>query len=162
MNSKISSRSALSVKILCTCLLVGALFPIDSYGYYTLLRWICCSGFAFITLGYFQVGIINWVWIFGTSVGVYNPLVPLALNKELWSIVNVITIAILAVSVIKDYQRKSLPKNLLGYDDLLKGNKDKYEYYGTAPTNFGEFHMSVKLYKKKRPSVREIIETLLR
>ena len=66
------------------------------YGYYQLLRVLifCVSGYlAFEAIGRSQV---NWAWVFGGTALVYNPLIKLALGRDLWSMVNVATAVLLA------------------------------------------------------------------
>lgn len=94
--------ATVAVKLLCTALLLWALSPQNPYGFYVLLRWICCSAFAYIAVDYFHRGWTSWIWVFGTAAGIYNPFLPVHLGRAIWSTVNVVTIIILVVSVAAD------------------------------------------------------------
>ncbi len=98
-----------AVKLLCGGLLLWALYPQNPYGYYILLRWVCCSAFAYFAIRYFRSGEIPWAWIFGTAEGIYNPILRVHLDRTLWSIVNIATIIMLVASVTADmkHQKKS-------------------------------------------------------
>lgn len=80
-------------------MLLWALNPSNPYGYYILLRWVCCAVFAYLAMqasGYKQQ---DWVWVLGVTAAVYNPIVPVHLTREIWSVLNLITIGIAVVSV---------------------------------------------------------------
>lgn len=105
MSRTATLHATVAVKLLCAALLLWALSPRNPYGYYVLLRWICCSAFAYIAVNYFRSGWTPWVWVFGTAAGIYNPVLPVHLNRTIWSIVNVVTIIILLVSVAADFMQ---------------------------------------------------------
>jgi len=73
-------------------MLLLALSPANPYGYYILLRWIVCPCFAFSAVQAFSQGKKNLVWVLGVTAAVYNPLIPLHLNRELWSVLNLVGI----------------------------------------------------------------------
>ena len=41
-----------------------------------------------------------WVWIFGVSAGIYNPIFRVHLGREIWSLVNVVSVLFLIVHAI--------------------------------------------------------------
>jgi hypothetical protein len=93
------SRAVASVPQLIACLmLLWALKPGNRYGYFILLRWVCCAVFAFLTFQALTQKKQAWVWILGVTAVVYNPIVRIHLTREIWSIVNVITIGIAGAS----------------------------------------------------------------
>jgi hypothetical protein len=47
----------------------------------------------------FKQGKKDWVWILGTTAGVYNPVFRVYLTRGIWSVVNVVTIGIAVVSI---------------------------------------------------------------
>ena len=75
-------------------MLLWALNPENPYGYYILLRWVCCAAFAFLAIHALAQEKQGWVWVLGVTAVVYNPLIRIHLNRELWSVINVITIVI--------------------------------------------------------------------
>lgn len=98
---KIGINHIIWLKILVIFLLLFALLP-NPYGYYILLRWLCCSIFIYFAVSSYQIESKPWIWIYGVSSGIYNPIIPAHLGREVWSVVNVITIVILIVSFAKD------------------------------------------------------------
>ena len=99
--TKKSTEGSLVLKIICMVLLLWALLPINPYGYYILLKWICCPCFAYLAVVSFKNGQVPWIWIFGVSAGIYNPILTVHLGREIWSVVNIASIIILVVHAIK-------------------------------------------------------------
>lgn len=81
-------------------MLLWALNPSNPYGYYILLRWISCAVFAYLAVQASARDLQGWTWILGVSAAIYNPLVPVHLTRVIWSIINVVTIGIVAASII--------------------------------------------------------------
>jgi len=70
--------------IVCLMLL-WALNPNNPYGYYTLLRWICCGIFVFLT---FQAQAIHLgpkglARGLGSTALIYNPIFPIHLTRPI-------------------------------------------------------------------------------
>ncbi len=80
-------------------MLIWALNPDNPYGYYILLRWVCCGIFAYLAFQALEIEKQGWVWVLGITALVYNPIIRVHLNRELWSIINVVTIGIALVSI---------------------------------------------------------------
>lgn len=76
-----------------TCVMLAwALLPSNPYGYYVVLRVVCCAMFAWATCVFLASNKAEWAWVFGTLAVVYNPIFRLPLGRPLWSAVNVLTI----------------------------------------------------------------------
>ena len=71
-----------------------ALFDMP-YGYYGLLRLLVC-GVCLHLAAQEGNGGSGWVWALGGCALLYNPIFTIHLGREIWSIVNVATIALLA------------------------------------------------------------------
>ena len=80
-------------------LLLWALIPANPYGYYIVLRWICCVAFAYLAIQALSLGRDGWVWILGVTAVVYNPIFRIHATREIWSIVNLVTIALAVASI---------------------------------------------------------------
>jgi hypothetical protein len=80
-------------------MLLWALHPDNPYGYYILLRWVCCGVFAYLAFKAFAQEQQGWAWVLGITAGVYNPIIRVHLTREIWSVVNIITIGIAVASV---------------------------------------------------------------
>jgi hypothetical protein len=68
------------------------------YGYYQLLRVGICIVSAFLAHRAFKEDTSNLGWVLAGTALAYNPVAPLALGRELWTIVNIATIGILVWS----------------------------------------------------------------
>ena len=64
-------------------MLVWALNPTNPYGYYILLRWVCFGVFGYLALQAFDQRRQGWVWILGITAGLYNPIVPVHMTREI-------------------------------------------------------------------------------
>jgi hypothetical protein len=89
-----------SVPQLIACLmLLWALKPHNPYGYYILLRWVCCAVFAYVTFRAVAQERLGWAWVLGTTAFVYNPIIQVHLTRGIWTVVNIITICVAVASV---------------------------------------------------------------
>jgi len=83
------------------------------YGFFTLLRIIVFSGTAYLTWITYKAQIKKWAYTFGFIAYLFNPLIPVQLNHELWSILDLVVGVILIVSIFylkfgdKNYQSTS-------------------------------------------------------
>lgn len=95
-------RSQLWVPQAVVCvLLLWALSPSNPYGYYVLLRWVCCAVFAYLAVQAFRQEKQGWGWVLGVTAALYNPIVPAHLGRDVWSIVNLATVAVAVSSVFQ-------------------------------------------------------------
>jgi len=90
-------------QVIAATMLLWALVPSNPYGYYILLRWICFGIFGYLTYLSFNQSKDGWAWLLGVNIVIYNPIFRVHLDRELWSIINVISILILlaSISIIK-------------------------------------------------------------
>lgn len=87
-------------------LLLLALNPSNPYGYYVLLRIICCACFVYLAYRAHHLGRTEWIWIFSVTAAVYNPLIRIHLTREFWSAVNIATIGLAIGSIFNLKQSK--------------------------------------------------------
>jgi hypothetical protein len=80
-------------------MLAWALVPSNPYGYYLLLRVVICGICAFLAFVAHARQQTGWVWVLGISAVVYNPFGRVHLTREIWTVVNVVTIVLLAVTI---------------------------------------------------------------
>lgn len=91
MNIKIPS-------IIAIFLLLLALLPMP-YGYYTLVR-ICIFLYSgFLAYKAWQEQIQLWVWIFGFIAVLFNPIIPIYLNRELWAVIDIVVAIVFFISI---------------------------------------------------------------
>lgn len=71
-----------------------ALIPTMPYGYYQVMRWIVCALCIWLALSAYRSGHEGWAWAWGIVAGIYNPIFRVHATRDLWSIVNAVTIAV--------------------------------------------------------------------
>jgi len=86
-------------QLIAGLMLAWALNPANPYGYYILLRLVCCGIFAYLAFRAFEQGHQGWVWVLGVTAALYNPVLRVHLTRDVWSVVNVVTIGIAVASV---------------------------------------------------------------
>ena len=84
-------------------MLLWATNPDNPYGYYILLRWVCCSAFVYLAIRAYNLEKYAWVWILGVTAAVYNPILRVYATREIWLVVNLVTVglAVASISVLK-------------------------------------------------------------
>jgi len=86
--------------VIIAFLLLIAVLPLP-YGYYIFLRWITC-GMAIFTAYIAYQWEAKWaVWVFVPIAILFNPVVPIHLDKETWVIIDIIVAIIFLVSMFK-------------------------------------------------------------
>ena len=80
-------------------LLLWALNPMNPYGYYIFLRWICCAVFVYLAIQAWHIEKEGWVWVLGVTAAIYNPIISVHSTREMWSIVNLVTIGLAIASI---------------------------------------------------------------
>lgn len=86
-------------RVIGIAMLAWALVPANPYGYYIILRFVFCGVCAFLAFKVSEQQSIGWAWALGITAVIYNPIIPVHLTREIWSIVNIATIALLAGSI---------------------------------------------------------------
>lgn len=86
-------------QLLVCGMLVWALNSDNSYGYYQLLRIVCCAVFAYLAIHAAAQKQQGLAWVLGVTAFVYNPLWPVHFPREVWSVVNIASIVIALWSI---------------------------------------------------------------
>lgn len=81
-------------------LLLLAFNPSNPYGYYIFLRWACCAAFVFLAIQALSIGKTGWVWMLGVTGLIYNPIIIVHGTREMWTILNLITIVLAIISIV--------------------------------------------------------------
>lgn len=84
-------------------MLLWALNPKNPYGYYILLRIVCCAVFAYLAFHAVEQNHRDWGWVLGVTAFIYNPILHVHLTREIWLVVNIATIviALWSIAVLK-------------------------------------------------------------
>ena len=91
-------------------MLLLALNSGNPYGYYILLRWVCCGIFIYLAFYTLEQERRGWTWVLGITAVVYNPILRVHLTREIWSVVNLMTIGIAVASMFVVKKRKDKSK----------------------------------------------------
>ena len=92
--------------IVPAALLVIAILPLP-YAYYTFLRLSVCAASAFLAYQHFvhQDAVDKWVVVLAAFTLLYNPLIPVYLTREIWSVLNLVTAATLILHFVSVKRR---------------------------------------------------------
>ena len=107
MESKAKDPRAFWPHAVALTLLLLALPQQESTGYYTILRWVVCAAFLLLALEARELRKDRWVWIWGVLTGIFNPIVPVHATRELWVVVDIITIGIVAFDLFVKHESMS-------------------------------------------------------
>lgn len=75
------------------------------YSYYTILRFIVCGAGAYSSFVASKEKSPGWTLIFAGIAVLFNPLIPVYLDKANWVPIDCIVAAILLISLFKIYER---------------------------------------------------------
>ena len=87
-----------------------ALLPIRWYGYYVLLKLVVCGGCGFLAANAYDDGRKHLVWFMGGLAVLYNPIIRFPLGRELWMVINILTIIVL-IAVMKSTKQRGAVQN---------------------------------------------------
>ena len=85
-------------------LLLIAILPIKEYGYYILLRWVVCFTAIYICYFSYHTERMNWVWLMGIVVIIFNPIIPLHMSKEFWQVLDFVT-AVIFIGFVASFKK---------------------------------------------------------
>ena len=80
-------------------MLLWGLIPTNPYAYYVIMRWVCCAVFVYLAVRAWEMEKIGWVWGLGVTAAMYNPILRVPTNREVWSIVNLVSIGLAIASI---------------------------------------------------------------
>ncbi len=95
---KVPAPGLLTMKLVAAVMLIAALGR-HPYGYYTLLRWVVCGVAAYSAARAHEAKRTGWTWTLATVALVFNPLLPVLLDRDSWAPVDVAVSTILIISV---------------------------------------------------------------
>ena len=88
------------VKIIAITMLFWALAD-NPYGYYQILRWVIAGVTGYSAYLAYEQGKNAWTWILAIIAILLNPIAPIHLDRETWSVLNIIIAAIIFISIFK-------------------------------------------------------------
>lgn len=85
--------------LIATAFLFLALIDGWPYGVFTLLRFVVFAISAYIAWMSYEAKKEKWVWIFGFLAVLFNPFIVIHLNRETWSVIDLIVGIFMIISV---------------------------------------------------------------
>ncbi len=74
--------------IVAAAFLFLALFDGWPYGYFTLLRFVVCAVTAYCAYLAYDTKQEKWAWMFGIIAVLFNPFIPVHLDRETWTFID--------------------------------------------------------------------------
>lgn len=88
----------LSIGLALACVFALGDWP---YGYYQLLRLAVTAYAGWLAWQAYESNRPTWIWVFGFIVVLYNPFIKVALDRDTWGFVNLVTAGIIAAEFWK-------------------------------------------------------------
>ncbi len=85
--------------LIAAAFLFVALFNGWPYGFFTLLRFVVFASSAYVAWMAYEAQKEKWVWIFGFLAVLFNPFIVIHLNREIWSVIDLIVAVFMIISV---------------------------------------------------------------
>ena len=79
-------------------LIAWAILPTNPYAFYQVMRWVAAVMFAALAVRAHASGATTSMWLWIALAGIYNPIAPLRMGREAWTLVNMLTLATIAVA----------------------------------------------------------------
>ncbi len=87
------------VRIVSAALLVLAIGH-HPYGYYAILRWITCGVASYAAFRALELKSRGWTWVMGVLAAIFNPILPLHLDRQTWAPVDLAAALALILSIL--------------------------------------------------------------
>jgi len=82
-------------------LLLLAILAIWPYGYYVFLRWLVTASALFLIWVAYNLKKTFWLFLMGIVAILFNPIIPVHLDKETWVIIDFIVAILFLISIFK-------------------------------------------------------------
>jgi hypothetical protein len=86
--------------VIAAVMLVFAAVEKQPDSFYTLLRWVCCTVFAYSAVTSFQTKRLLWLCIFGVLAVLFNPISPLGLDRNSWIVADWFSIGAMVIAAV--------------------------------------------------------------
>lgn len=87
-------------------MLFFAIPPGWPYGYYTLLRLVVCGTSTYVAIKAKETKQNFWMWGMGFIAVLFNPLIPIHLDKGLWTIIDLV-VAVIFIKLCVEIKNSS-------------------------------------------------------
>jgi hypothetical protein len=72
-----------------------------SYGYYQILRFVVSGASAYTAYQCYQNKRQGWLWILGAVAVLFNPVLPIHMDKESWVVVDIVAAVVFGIFLIR-------------------------------------------------------------
>jgi len=69
------------------------------YGYCKILRWVVCGAGAYSTVVAMASERTSWAWALGITVLVFNPKIPIHLDRDTWAVIDIAAAILFGVPI---------------------------------------------------------------
>lgn len=97
---KINTKKNIALLIASMVLLL-ALLDGWQYGFFTILRFVVFSSTTYVAYLAFKEEGEGWVWFLGAVAMLFNPFIPVYLTRDIWLIIDFITLFCLCATIWK-------------------------------------------------------------
>jgi hypothetical protein len=85
--------------LIAAAFLFVALFDGWPYGFFTLLRFVVFASSAYVAWMAYEAQKERWIWIFGFLAVLFNPFIVIHLDREIWSVIDLIVGVFMIISL---------------------------------------------------------------
>ncbi len=71
----------------------------NPYGYYQILRWVVMLSAGYTAFILYERKDEAWTWIFVGIAILFNPIIPIYLSREIWSVIDVIAAVLFGINM---------------------------------------------------------------
>ncbi|PJA02021.1 hypothetical protein COX73_02995 [bacterium (Candidatus Gribaldobacteria) CG_4_10_14_0_2_um_filter_36_18] len=89
---------ASTISVVLLLLAIPAIWP---YGYYVFLRWLVTASALFLIWVAYNLKKTFWLFLMGIVAILFNPIIPVHLDKETWVIIDFIVAILFLISIFK-------------------------------------------------------------
>ena len=89
------------VSVISIIMLILAIPTFWAYGYYVLLRWVVTISAVFLLSLAYESKKTFWLFLMGMVAILFNPIIPVYLDKETWVVIDFIVAIIFLASIFK-------------------------------------------------------------
>lgn len=94
----------------------------NEYVFYMRLRWVCLLCFGLLIAHSVANNRKGWAIAFGILTIIYNPIIPLHLVRDAWTLINIVSIiaTLSSILVLKENRFEIVAAKIKGYDKSTK------------------------------------------
>lgn len=92
--------------LIASAMLFGCLADNLPYSYFQFLRWVVCGVCGFRAFVALEQEKVVWMWIFFPATVLFNPIVPIHLDRDIWVVIDVVLAVVLLISLVAVKARK--------------------------------------------------------